>query len=337
MKSAYFRNTLILSHILFAVMGLFIYLFNYKLSENLLVQRTLSKQEIVAKAGSLAVENLLSSIGNQLSSFVFSFAKIDEASQIDKNTTRAQFLSYIGKASPPISGIALYDEGGKLIIIENRGHIYIGENQDFSSYDFIQWSKNPINRNKVFISDPYTAQAGSAVGKAIMVLAEPIYFGKIYKGTLAIRILVDDFGKAFINPLVSEVDEDSFILDNSGKVLSGKNALLNKNLLDYAEKQKWSKYKDFINKLNNAFKHNETQATWVFQNPGDNPKEFIVGISKIDVPNTDRDLYMVVSSSKEEIISSLSWLRRYGIVWLSFGVLTSIMGGFLMFYLKSSD
>ncbi len=324
-KFSYLKNSLILIHILFAVIGLLIYRFNYKLSEDLLIQKTLNKQIIVAKAGSLAVESLLKSVENQLSSFVFSFAKIDENLSIDKNATRAEFISYIERASLPITGIALYDDKGKLVIIENREHINTGENQDFSQYDFIEWSRNPIDKNKVFITNPYTAQSGSVIGKKIMVLAEPIYFSNRYKGALAIRVLVDDFRKAFVNPLVSEADESSFILDTNGSVITGKNIAFSKTL-----------YSEFIKNLSSEIGKNKTQNNWSFQNSLSNSNTLLVGVSKIDVPDTDRDLYMVVVSSKDEIISSLSGLRKYGFVWLSFGVLTTIAGGFFVMFLKAS-
>ncbi len=330
-----FRNILIVLHIIFAAAGFYIYLYNYQLSENLLVQKTLSKQEVVAKAGSLAVENLIKSAVTELSSFVFTFAKVDENSVINKGATRTAFLDYMSKASVPINEIAVYDESGKLLVIENRENLHTGENQNFSDRDFIQWSKDPSNKNKLFISDPYLAKAGASLGKTIIVLAEPIYFGSKFKGTLAIRILVDDFKKAFIDPLVADMDEDSFIIDTSGVLLAGKPNLQNQNLFVYAQNKKWSQYNDFITNLKVATKQSQTQTSWVFQNPGEDPKILLAGISKIDVPNTDRDLYLVVVSSKDNVTSSLTWLRRYGFIWLGFGVLTTIAGGVAVIFLKA--
>ncbi len=320
------KNGLILLHVLFAIIGLLIYRSNYKVSEELLTQRTLNKQIIIAKIGSQSVENLLKAMANQLSSFVFSFAKIDENLSFDKDAARAEFASYIERASLPITGIALYDEAGKLIIIENREHVYTGENLNFSDHDFIDWAKKAANKNKVFISDPYTAQSGSAVGKIIMVLAEPIYFGNRYKGTLAIRILVDNFRKAFIDPLVSETDENSFILDINGQVISGKNTFFDKTL-----------YNEFFNQLSGAIKNNKIQNSLMFTSKAEKSKILLAGVNRIDVPNTERDLYMVVVSSKDEITSSLTPLRKYGFIWLGFGVLTTIIGGFFVMFLGRSD
>ncbi len=336
-KRSYFKNGLILLHILFAIVGLYIYLFNYRLSENLLIQKTLNKQFILAKAGSSSVENLLKNVQNQLSSFIFSFARINESSQIDKDATRAEFIGYMQRAQLPVNGIALYDEKGTLTIIENRQDIRIGENQDFSQTAFIKWSKNPVNKDKTFISTPYVGTAGASIGKIIIIIAEPIYFGNAYKGTLAIRLLVNDFTNAFISPLISSSDEDTFVLDRHGVVIAGNKNLINQNLFTYAQQQNWSLHKDFTNKLKLALRTDSIQTTWTFQNPKEKSKLLLVGVSKIDIPNTDKDLYMIVTTSKEGITTSLRPLLGYGLVWLGFGVFTTILGGLIVILLRTSE
>ncbi len=336
-KRSYFKNGLILLHILFAIIGVYIYLFNYRLSENILVQKTLNKQLILAKAGSFSVENLLKNVQNQLSSFIFSFAKINESSQIDKDATRAEFIGYMQRTQLPINGIALYDEKGTLSVIENRQDIRIGENQDFSQTAFIKWSKKPVNKDKTFISTPYIGTVGASVGKIIIIIAKPIYFGNTYKGTLAIRLLVNDFTNAFISPLISSNDEDTFVLDRHGVLIAGNKNLINQNLFIYAQQQNWSLHEDFTNKLELALKANTTQTTWTFQNPKEKANLLLVGVSKIDIPNTDNDLYMIVTTSKEGIIASLRPLLSYGLIWLGFGLLTTILGGLIVMLLRTSE
>ena len=336
-KRAYLKNGLILLHILFAIIGVYIYLFNYRLSENILVQKALNKQLILAKAGSYSVENLLKNVQNQLASFIFSFAKINESFQIDQNATRAEFIGYMQRAQLPVNGIALYDEKGTLTIIENRQDIRIGENQDFSQTALIKWSKNPANKDKTFISTPYIGTVGASAGKIIIIVAKPIYFGNVYKGTLAIRLLVNDFINAFIFPLISSNDEDTFVLDRYGVLIAGNKKLINQNLFTYAQHQNWSLHKDFTNKLELALKSNATQTTWTFQNPKEKPKLLLVGVSKIDIPNTDKDIYMIVTTSKEGIAASLRPLLGYGLVWLGFGVFTTTLGGLIVMLLRASE
>ncbi len=336
-KHLYFRNGLILLHIIFAIFGFYTYFFNYRLSENLLIQKTLSKQLIIANSGSSSVENLLKSIQNELSSFVFSFAKISESSAIDLKSTREEFIAYMQRSQLPVNGIALYDANGALVIIENRIHIRTGEGQDFSKAEFIKYSQNPLNKGRVFISTPNIGTAGASTGKIIIIVAKPIYFGNSYKGTIAIRVLVDDFKNAFIAPLVSGTDEATFIVDSNAVLIAGNNKLLNKNLLIYAREKKWPHYKEFINKFSRAIKTNKTQDTWAFQNPDEKPQMQLVGISKIDIPGTDKDLYVVVATSKEGIISSLNALKTYGIAWLGFGVFTTILGGLIVMLLRTSE
>lgn len=330
----FFKNSLIFLHIIFAAIGFYTFFLNYQLSENILIQKASNKQLILAKSGSISVENLLRNVQNQLESFIFSFTKVSDTETIDEKTTRDKFAAYMQRAQLPINGIALYNEQGKLVILENRQSIHSGENDDFSQTAFIQWAKNSINKNKTFVSTPYIGTTGASIGKVILVVAKPIYFGQTYKGTLAIRLLVGDFSKAFINPLSSDASEDSFVLTNTGVFVSGSSSLLNQNLYTYARSKKWSNYQDFIVKLQNALKTDTTQTTWTFKNPKDTTKSFIVGVSKIDIPDTDKDLYFVVMSSKNDVLIALKPLRTYGFVWMGFGLLTTVIGGLIVLTLR---
>ncbi len=334
-KRLFLRNTLIFLHILFALVGISTYIATYTISENLLIQKTLNKQLVLAKAGSSAVENLLKNVQSELASFVFSFAKVDEEASIDKELTRAAFAAYMQRSQLPVNGIALFDSKGIVTILENRSHVRSGEGDDFSQAVFIKWSKNPSSKGKTFISTPLLGTVGASKGKIILVIAEPLYFGNKFKGTLAIRLRVEDFTKAFVTSLGSDSSEDAFIINTSGVVIAGKDTLLNKNLFDYARSQKWEHYDDFINKLSQAFKQNQMQAIWTFKLPNEKAREMLVGISKIDIPDTDKDLYMKVATPKNGVIDSLSGLRRYGFFWLGFGVLTTIIGSFIVIRLQN--
>ncbi len=336
-KAPFLKNGLILLHIVSVIIGFSIFIFNYQLSEKAVVQKALAKQAVLAKSGSLSVENLIKNVQNQLSSFIFSFSNVSETSTINKEATRVEFAAYVQRAQLPINSVSLYDETGKLVILENRKHIYTGEKQDFSQTAVIQWSKNPTNKDKTFISTPYIATTGEPIGRNIIIVAKPIYFGKTYKGTLAIKLLIDDFRNDFITPLISDLDEDSFVINKTGILLAGNAPLINQNLFSWAKKQKWNKYTDFINKLTIALKTNFMQTTWTFQAPNDKLREFLVGINKIDIPDTSKDLYMVVSRSKESTLASLTPLRAYGLVWLGFGVLLTFLVGVIIISLSASD
>jgi len=242
---------------------------------------------------------------------------------------------YMQRTQLPISGIALFDENSKVSILENRLHTREGEGEDFSKAQFIKWSKDPKNKGKTFISTPLIGTVGTSKGKIIYNVVEPLYFGNKFKGTLAIRLRVEDFTKTFVTPLNIDSSEDVFIINTKGTVIAGKDSLLNKNLFDFASKEKWSNYQDYINKLNLALKKNETQVTWTSKLPNEKPREMLVGISKIDIPDTDQDLYMKVATPKEGVLDSLGGLRKYGYFWLGFGILTTIIGSILIIRLQT--
>lgn len=330
-----FKNSLIFLHIIFAIVGLYTYLSAYKYAENLLIQRTLSKQLILAKAGSAAVEDLLKSVQSDLNSFIFSFDKKTGNEIIDQEVTRAEFRNYMQKAQLPVNGIALFDEAGKVSILGNREHIREGEGEDFAKAQFIKWSQDPKNKGKVFISTPVMGIVGSSKGKIIYNIVEPIYFGNKFKGTLAIRLRVEDFTKAFVMPLIADNSEEVYILNTSGVVIAGKDSILNNNLFTYAKSKKWNGYSNFIEQLSSALKKTETQTDWTIQLPNEPSKEMFVGISKIDIPNTSDDLYMNVATSKTVALESLSGLKKYGYIWLTIGILTTIVGSLIVIRLHT--
>ncbi len=325
---------ILLAHILLSVVGFYNFVFNYHLSEVYLVQSVNEKQQIISKSGARSVENFLHSIDNQLSSFVFSFAKIDGNTAIDKEATRQQFAEFIKRSKPPISGIALYDESGTLIIIENKEHNKLGEGVDFSSRDFITWSTDPLNKGKSFITNPYISASGSTQGQNIMAIVTPIYFGNKFKGTLAIRFLVNQFKDAFINPLATAIDEDSFIIDNNNVVIAGDVGLLNKNLNDYARQSKWHNYTDFNDKLNAVLKKDSTNTSWNFAFPNQKVKNYLVASSKIDLPNTDKDLYLILLTPQSGTLKPLSPLRYYGTVWIWISIILTFLGGVIYIVVK---
>ncbi len=326
---------MIFTHIIFAIIGIYIFFYNYSLSESLLTQKTFSQQATLSRSGSNSIKNFFQNVENQLFSFGVSLEKTDESSSIDRTGVRLAFQSFFQKSIGPINELALYDETGKLLVIENRERITTGEGQDYSDRDFIIWSKNSLNNNKVFISSSYTAKAGASVGKNIIVFASPFYFGTRYKGTMTIRVLLDKFQSAFINPLNPGIDENAFIIDTDGYLRAGQDSLINKNLISYANEIRWKNYEDFLDKFQQSVRKDDVQTSWDFQNPKEkSPKTLLASVSRIDVPNTDKDLFLIITTPKDTVSSSISNLRYFGTAWLGFGLVTTILGSIVIIMLK---
>lgn len=319
--------SVLLIHIFLGIIGLYSFIFNYQLTENYLIQNTEDEEVIIAQAGARSIENFFNNVSNQLSSLVFSFEKVREDTPIDKDNTRKEFARYINQAKTPVSGIAFYDESGKLSIIENVQKITTGENEDFSDEDFIKWSRDPQNRDKTFITHPFISRSGASKGKVIMAIATPLYFGNHYKGTLAIRFLVSRFKDAFISPLTSDGDEDTTIIDSNGILIAGDDKLINKNLIDYAKETRWNKYEDFIYKFKSVIQKKQSKTAWTFKFPDSPKRDYLISSSRIDIPNTDNDLYLIISTPQDKSIKLLTPIRSYGSIWAGLGILFTLLGG----------
>lgn len=317
------KKYLILLNILFTALGLYFYLINYRQTKAIIIQKTLSQEEILARTASSAVENLIKNVQNQLSAFVFSFTEENAKESFNIEKTRAEFDSYIQRSQLPINGIALYDQKGTLLILGNRIHDSAEEGQNFFQTAFIRWSAKPDSKNKTYISAPYIGTTGASKGQIILIIAKPVYFASQYRGTLVIKLLINNFIKEYIGPLISGSSESSFIIDANGLVLASNNpSLLNKNLFGYAKEKKWKNYQDFSQKLRLAINSDSLETEWTFANPSEKPTDSLVAVSKIDIPDSDKDLYFVLSTPQSNSIGSLKLIRAYGVA-LAISLLTT--------------
>ena len=320
---------ILLFHLILSVVGLLSYLSNFSNAEKYLLIYTSEKQQVTAKSATISIENYINSTRNQLRSLVFNFAKIDENTSVDLNVTRNEFVSFISANKGLVSEIAFYDDQGNLKILENAIHNKEGEGQNFNKTEFFLWSKDPKNANRIFISSPFTGKIGSSKNKVLMIIATPVYFGSRFKGTVSIRFLLQDFSNAYIYPLSTNLFDSALIVNSDGQIIAGNTYFVNKNLISYAKSKNWKQSKAFIKTFQNILKKDKADVTWVFQYPKDVPRTYLVSSSKIDIPNTDRDLYLIVSSARSEALKPVSNLRYYGSlgIWVSLAI--TFIGGAL--------
>lgn len=312
----------------FSLLGLYNFFFNFNLSKDFLLKQSLEAQIVLTRSGARSIETYMRNSINQL----LFLEKNDILDSPDYEKIRPVFRQFADNSDNSIADIARYDANGKLVIIENKQRIYFGEKEDFSDKNFIKWSKTALE-NQIFITPTYIAQAGSAKGKAIIVVATPSYFSHKYSGTITIRFILNEFKKIFIDPL-GNVDEETMVIDSGGKLLIGKESLINQNLLKYGQKTNWKNSKDFVNKFKRIFSSNEGKETWFFQYPGESPKELLITYSKIDIPNTDKDLYLIITRNKPNVTSPIRPFFAYGTYWLGGGILLSFLIGLSLLFIK---
>lgn len=316
---------ILLIQTILSIWGLVNFLNDFKQTQTNLTQDTFAKQDIIVRAGALALEHFIYSIQDQLDLFVFSFAKTTPSSPIDLAGTQKEFFNFINRSAPPIAEIALYDENGKLIILENRQQNFTGVNEHFSDQDFIRWSKDPNSKGLTYITSPYISKAGWIKGSSIIAIATPLYFGNRFKGTVAIRILAKEFQSTFIETLSPLIEDSSFISDKEGTVISGDNRILALNLIDYAKASRWPGYEDFIQKYNQTLSSDRQNITWAFKYPLQNQDTYLVSSAKIDIPNTDKDLYLIVATSQKKFEQSVAPIKYYTSFWIWLIIIITFM------------
>lgn len=292
---------------------------NLEQSSSLLSSQVKFRELLIARASAKSTEKLFQNLESQL--------------LFQSQLNRDDFLKkYLASLDPAVRQIALFDNQGKLRLLADR-KIENKTNVASLSAEAVSWSQAPTNKNRIYISSPFPIYLASFQGDKTIFMATPIYESS-HSGTLAYIVSLSDLQNNFINPLGQPQYEQSIILDSRGVVVAGDANLINKNLFSYAREEKWSNYRDFLNKLHAVITKPEFQTTWTFKTNPKTVRNFLVSSNKIDVPNTDRDLYLVIIYPQSNLARVLEPLSSFGSRWLAPGLAIALISGTLLFIIR---
>lgn len=270
---------------------------------------------VLARSGALQIQFFLSALSRE----IITLNKIDEVSRLSEKETREIFQNYIDQIGneSPLVALGRLDKKGKLIIAANRERIRTNEGTSLADREYFIWSKEALNKGKVYISKPIVSRAGATKGKMIMTIANPSYYKNEFTGVTYMVVLLDRSIETFIKPLKTNQNSKVFITDSKGVVMIGESefsALLNKSILDYAKSAQWKGWDNFVYSFNNVLKQEEGIASWDFQYPGGELKKGdIIAFKTLRVGDQEAKLIIVKPKDfMEESIRDVLSLQNKG-------------------------
>ncbi|MDO8341411.1 MAG: cache domain-containing protein [Candidatus Woesebacteria bacterium] len=219
------NRILIVIAVFFAITFSLIYYLSLKFVEKTLYEQMLHREQIVTRAGSIALKEFFELMGTQ----VFSFSTRKSIVNVDKDTQNLLDTFVARYSQYPIGGIVLTDKNGKIIYNANAEDSH-GTNTDLSDRDYFIDLKNNIDKEYV-ISSPLISRFGVSKGKYVLIIASPVINNNKFNGVLLISVIIDEIAKEFLNPL--KITENTLINLNNEKgdlLYSTRGVLIN---LDY--------------------------------------------------------------------------------------------------------
>ena len=310
---------------LIGTFAFFVYLKSQEASEALAISQAKSKQSIIVRSASSAIETFLKQI--QYETTILGKESMSIQDPIELQKTYQQFIDSF--ENTPVTGIFRLDKNGKLILIFNVDRDKAGEGEDFSDRPYFIAAQDVDNRNHVFITDPFISRAGTSKGKYILVSSYPLYNKNDFDGLLGIVILLDKLQEIYVLPLRTEKPARSFIVDSQGDVIVSEDTqLVGTNIFNYGQTKKWDGYERFVQEVRRILDGSATEGSsrLTFQYPEDHePDERLFTFRQIRAGDTQWTLFV---GTKKEFALLITNKLGYGLLfWLITTIIVIFVSG----------
>lgn len=308
----------------------FVYLKSHEASETLALSQAKSKQSIIVRSASSAIETFLKQ--TQYQTATLGKESMTTQDPIELQKTYQQFIDSF--ENTPVTGVFRLDKNGKLILIVNVDRNKAGEGEDFSDRPYFIAAQDVDSRNHVFITDPFISRAGASKGKYILVVSYPLYKKNDFDGLLGIVILLDKLQEIYVSPLRTEKPARSFIVDSQGDVIvSEDEQLVGTNIFNYGQFKQWDGYGRFVQEVRRIIDGSVTEGSsrLTFQYPKDHePDERVFTFRKIRAGDTQWTLFVGTKKATAFLITNK---LGYGLLFWFLTTVVIILGSGIFFVL----
>lgn len=321
---------------LIGTFAFFVYLKSQEASEALAISQAKSKQSIIVRSASSAIETFLKQIQYETTTLGKESMSIQDPIELQK--TYQQFIDSF--ENTPVIGIFRLDKNGKLILIVNVDRNKAGEGEDFSDRPYFIAAQDVDNRNHVFITDPFISRAGASNGKYILVSSYPLYNKNDFDGLFGIVILLDKLQETYVSPLRTEKFARTFILDSQGDVIASEDTqLVGTNIFNYGQLKQWDGYEGFIQEVHRILDGSVTEGSssssssrLTFQYLEDNePYERVFTFRKIRAGDTQWTLFV---ETKKAVAFLITNKLEYGLLfWLITTIIVIFVSGIFIVFI----
>lgn len=208
------------------------YFYSGILSQKSLEEQTLHRQQVVARSGSIMLQDFIGSLERSESDFVndtFSVSDVDLL-QERLSTHLAQF------ADTPVTAVGILDKNGKEIVAVDRGG-GVFKGTDYSERKHFQWAKT-ANPGEFYLSKPVISKHGIEQGNYVGLLSTPIYIKGKFSGVLGMAFSISRLTKTYLDPIKLTESSRVYLITNDGTIVYSPIDRLNGvNYFDILDKQ----------------------------------------------------------------------------------------------------
>lgn len=307
--------------------------FSLKVAERSLFEQMLHREQVVAHAGALSLENFLEVVSNQVSLYSTrkNILSLSDLSDFDLQ----QFILTWGKEHL-INEAVILDKNGKVIVNKNFSEIDdIGT--DLSDREYFKILKVSNDPTKVFTSKPIISKVGATKGENIIVVSASIYDETEFKGVFAVAISISDFADKYLLPLKLTDDTRIYLISSDGNIIySPWEQLLGINYFKYLEDKGYKDYKNVFNILSKIL-NDKTESKFDIYLPSEEnfiPTRYLIAESPISYRQDDSWM-LVVAIPADKALDFMGPFISYNSIFLYFGVfLVLIFSAFILTVVK---
>lgn len=317
-----------------STLALYINYKNKQVSESLVVSQSQSRQIVLARAGASSIEWFLKTLRSEL----WSMNKLPALQTHDLTATRIIFKAFIERyLSEPFLAINLMDEKGIILVAENSMQIKAAEGQNFSDRDYFIAAKDPANRDKVQMSDPFLSRAGMTKGKLVVAITTPVYYHDQFKGIILLITELEGFKEQFVDPLRLDSSNEAYIIDSNNRIISAgiNNPLNGRSLTDIARSSGLRNIDEFASRLSPMQGQKEGIIETLGDYRGDDQQDLLMAFRRFNVGG--REWVLIISSSKANVLSVLSPFIPFDIFSIILIVSSTFLAGIIFIITKNSS
>lgn len=216
MNSRWIRKLLIFM-IVFSVSGASIAFWIVgKRVEVSLAEQMLHRQQIVARAGAMSIENFLEFVGSSLASYAGT-QDIIEGGEVTQNRLNLFVEEWVGS---PVFSIALTDENGVVVASANRQ----GADQTgvtLADRGYFEWAKEDARPGEVYVGEAVFGRFGPVEDEFLIPVASPSFSNGEFKGVLVATVALSELTKTYLDPLKISEETRLYLTDSRGTILHG--------------------------------------------------------------------------------------------------------------------
>lgn len=260
---------------------------SYKTAQSTVGNEIFTKQEIIVKASSQAIEQYIEGKMAELSLIAHDPDVLAE----DLN----MFITPEVMRKQGIVDIILFDTGGNIAKILTVEGAQTPPVINFSDRVYYKFASNADNQGKVFIGEPIIARTGANSGKPVIPIATGIFEKGVLQGVLAIGLSPDYFTDQFIDPLIDDNTRISIITGDKNLIFNKYTQLNGTNLVDYANSKNWDGKEEYLQILERITQAEEGVGVWNWIAPDEETaSKRIIGYIPIKFDSTT--WYLIISS-----------------------------------------